>query len=246
MERLAHLWKNGETAAAFSGQTLFNRQTKVPSQLIRRKLFPSIPTYQKFRAARKPRVYNPYFVRTKRKVLQSDLVFMDQPKSMIKTNRGYKYILIVQDIFSRKIWVRPLKTKAAKEVKKALSSILHEMTPFDRLARLVIDRGTEYLNRDVRSLLNTFDITVTHPSDGHASHVERANLSLQRILFKRMEEIGRRKWVDFLESAANIMNRRYHRIIRMPPDKAELEENRNKVIQAMSIYTQRLSPHLYR
>lgn len=238
-ERLSRLWKDGETPAAFSGQTLFNRHTNAPSQLIRREILPSIVTYQKFRAAKRPRTYNPYYVRTKRKILQSDIVFMDQPKSMIRMNRGYKYVLIVQDIFSRKIWVKPLKTKAAKEVEIALSNILREMQPFSKSARFVIDRGTEYLNRSIRTLLNSYHISITHPSDGHASHVERANLSLQRLLFQRMEEIGRRKWVDFLESAAGIMNKRHHRIIRMSPEKAELAHNRNKVIEAMSIYTQK-------
>ena len=239
MERLARLWKDGQTAAAFSGQSIFNRETDAPSELIRREIFPRIVTYQKFRAAKRPKAYNPYYVRTKRKILQSDIVFMDQPKSMIRTNQGYKYILIVQDIFSRKIWVKPLKTKSAKEVHPALASILHKMQPFSKHARFVIDRGTEYLNKSIRSLLNVYNISITHPSDGHASHVERANLSLQRILFKRMEEVGCRKWVDFLDSAASIMNNRYHRIIRMSPEKAELSKNRNKVIEAMSLYTQK-------
>ena len=50
----------------------------------RNKILPSIPTYQKYRTAKKPRIYNPYFVRTKRKVFQSDLLFMRNPTAIDK------------------------------------------------------------------------------------------------------------------------------------------------------------------
>ena len=71
---------------------------------------------------------------------------------------------------------------------RALMGILTEMSPFDSKARFIIDRGTEYLNREVRRTLNNFGLTISHPSDGHASHVERANLSLQRLLYQRMRD----------------------------------------------------------
>ena len=79
------------------------------------------------------------------------------------------------------------------------NSIYNELAPFHKNARLVIDRGTEYLNNAVLEMLAALGVQVTHPSDGHASHVDRANLSLQRILYQYMDhtEGGTRKWIDF-------------------------------------------------
>lgn len=205
--------------------------------LLRQQVFPYLTTYTKFRVAKRPRVYNPYFVRSPREVIQSDLIFMDRPASMVRHNRGHKYILIVQDIFTRKVWARPLKDKSARSVQAPLREIFVEMAPFHREARFVTDRGTEYLNADVRALLDSFGLTITHPSDGHASHVERANLSLQRLLYQRMwERGGRRVWVDYLPQAVALMNTRHHRIIRMSPDRAEDPANRNKLHEAMALY----------
>ena len=46
--------------------------------------------------------------------------------SLAKFNNGYKYILIVIDIFSRLLQVRALKSKSGQEVSKALESIFND------------------------------------------------------------------------------------------------------------------------
>jgi len=234
-------WTSGEHPASFSGQTIFLKNgPNINRNVFLKEVFPKLITYQKFRAAKEPSPYNPYFVRTIRKVIQSDIIFMNQPASMVKQNNGYQYILIVEDVFSRKIWAHALKKKNAASVLEKLKVICNEMKPFHSEARLVIDRGTEYLNNSVTTYLNSNGISITHPSDGHASHVERANLSLQRILYQyMMQKGGARKWVDFLQKGVNIMNMRHHRIIRMTPNQAEMSENREKVNEAMSLYRQK-------
>lgn len=239
-EELKKLWKTGEHVGSFSGANTFNRSLEHGRRnLIKQEVFPHLLTYQKFRVAKRPKVYNPYFVYQLRTIIQSDLIFMDQPKDMINENNGFKYILIVQDIFSRKIWTQALKTKKALEVKEKLNDILEQMSPFRKEARFIIDRGTEYLNESVKKVLRKFSLSITHPSDGHAAHVERANLSLQRILFQYMNEQSTRKWVDFLDRAVKNMNNRYHRIIKMSPEEAENPDMQNKVNEAMAIYQQK-------
>jgi len=234
-------WQAGDNSSSYSGLTTFHRHNPdTVLQRLKHDIFPKLITYTKYRAAKSPKVYNPYFVRVPRKVIQSDLIFMRDPQLMVRANNGYQYILIVQDIFSRKIWAKPIKTKNAAAVKDALEQILRAMQPFHKEGRFVIDRGTEYLNRNVLTMLNDYGLKVTHPSDGHAAHVERANLSLQRLLYQHMEERGgARKWLDYLPTAVNNMNNRYHRIIMMSPNEAEMRQNKNKVNHAMSIYRQK-------
>ena len=237
VDGLRKLWSGGLDWASFSGETNFKRRSGISTNVAQQEIFPYLSTYTRFRAAKRPRIYNPYFTRLIRKNIQSDLLFMDRPREMVAENDGYRYILIVQDIFSRKVWGRALKNKQAEHIVPQLRSILEDMAPFASGARFIIDRGTEYLNARVRALLNEHGLSITHPSDGHASHVERANLSLQRLLFQRMTEKGGAPiWTDYLEQALENMNRRYHRIIKMSPAKAERPENADKVNEAMALY----------
>ena len=241
MTNFEQLWTSGVDPSSFTGSSLFHQQNPTFSQpTLRKNLLPSLITYQKFKAAKRPRIYNPYFVYTKRTVLQADLIFMKDPRSMVRDNRGFQYILIMQDIFSRKIWAQPLKTKTGRDMLPAMTKILNEMRPFHEHVRLVIDRGTEFLNPPIKNLLRQHQIRITHPSDGHASHVERANLSLQRLLYQKMTQVGgRRIWHAHLPQMVRNMNNRYHRIIRMTPEEAELPQNWDKVNEAMSLYRQK-------
>ena len=235
---MQNLWTNSSNPGAFGGINTINYHNKGLNQkkLLNHDL-PSIPVYQKFKTFKSPKIYNPYFVYTKRKVLQSDLLHMLHPSGIKSKNDGYSYILVVQDIFSRKIWTAPLKNKNAESILPELKKILINMKPFKKGAYLVIDRGTEYLNKAVKNLLSQYKLDIVHPSDGHASHVERSILSLQRLLYRQMSQNGQsQRWLEFLPKAQHIMNNRYHRIIKMSPNKAEEKSNHKKVNEAMSLY----------
>ena len=47
-------------------------------------------------------------------------------------NRGFKYILVVIDIFSKYVWTAPLKTKTGIEVANAMKKILEDETAVSR------------------------------------------------------------------------------------------------------------------
>ena len=234
------LWTESKSPASFGGVNIFKKHNpELKNKVINNELA-SIPVYQKFKTYKRPKAYNPYFVYSKRKVLQSDLLHMLHPEGIKKKNKGFAYILVVQDIFSRKIWTAPLKDKKAESVVPELKNILAKMKPFRKGAYLVIDRGTEYLNKQVKNLLDKHKLKIVHSSDSHASYVERSILSLQRLLYRQMSQNNQtQKWLEFLPKAESIMNKRYHRIIRMSPNEAEKTENKIKVNEAMSIYRQK-------
>ena len=79
----------------------------------------------------------------------ADLVDMQRYASV---NKGYKYILVVLDVFSRYAFARPLKTKSGVNTAKALENIFQSSgrTP----QKLWTDCGTEFYNANVRYLLN--------------------------------------------------------------------------------------------
>ena len=66
-------------------------------------------------------------------------------QKLSKWNKGYKYLLMVLDLFSKYGWIVPLKTKTGLEVSQALASIFRENKP----KMLWVDKGKEYYNRHV-------------------------------------------------------------------------------------------------
>jgi hypothetical protein len=56
---------------------------------------------------------------------QWDVDLMDMTK-FAKYNNGYNFILVVIDIFSKYVWLRPLKDKKGESVLKALKDVLAE------------------------------------------------------------------------------------------------------------------------
>jgi len=67
----------------------------------------------------------------------SDLVDM---RKLSKWNKGYKYLLLVLDIFSKYGWIMPLKAKTGLEFSKAFQIIFKE----NKLKMLWVDKGKEY------------------------------------------------------------------------------------------------------
>ena len=76
----------------------------------------------------------------------ADLIDM---QAFSKDNNGIKYLLTVNDIFSKFVWIVPLKRKTAREVANALSRILKERRP----RKMWVDKCREFYNKDVQNLV---------------------------------------------------------------------------------------------
>ena len=73
-------------------------------------------------------------------IWSADLVDM---QSFSKTNNGYKYILMIIDVFSKFGWAIPLKTKTGLEVSKVFHDLWKtQPTP----QKLWTDKGKEFYN----------------------------------------------------------------------------------------------------
>ena len=69
---------------------------------------------------------------------EADLPFV---QDVAKENDGVNYLLVVIDVLSKYVWVRPMKNKTARSL---LDSILPESR---RPEKLRTDKGTEFLNK---------------------------------------------------------------------------------------------------
>ena len=79
----------------------------------------------------------------------ADLIGM---QAFSKDDNGIKYLLIVIDIFSKFVWIIPLKRKIGQEVANAFSRILKER----RRSKMWVDGGCEFYNKDVRKQVELY------------------------------------------------------------------------------------------
>lgn len=147
-----------------------------------------------------------------RDLWQSDLADF---QAYAKENRGHKYILLVIDCFSKYIWTRPLKSKAANHVADAFKSILKiGGTP----KNLQTDNGTEFYNKFFQSLMQQHNINHYSTFSVKKSAIaERAIRTIKNDLYKRFSLRGTYKWIDILDDVIKTYNHRKHRTINMKP-----------------------------
>ena len=105
----------------------------------------------------------------------SDLVDMQK---ISKWNKGYKYLLMVLDLFSKYGWIVPLKTKTGLEVSKAFESIFKKGK--GKPKKLWVDKGKEYYNKNMLDLLAKNNIEIYSTENEEKSSVcERWNRTIK-------------------------------------------------------------------
>ena len=65
------------------------------------------------------------------------------------------YLLVVIDVFSKYVWVRPMKNKTVHSLLEAFDSVLSEGGKPEKLRT---EKGTEFLNESFRQYLKKKDI----------------------------------------------------------------------------------------
>lgn len=143
---------------------------------------------------------------------QADLAEFTQHS---KENRGHKYILTVIDCYSKFLWTRPLKSKNASDVCKAMDSILNE----GRIpANLQTDQGKEFYNQSFEKLMKTRSINhYSTYSVKKAAIVERVIRTFKNALYKRFSLRGKYKWIDLLSEVTLEYNNTRHSKTKMKP-----------------------------
>ena len=101
---------------------------------------------------------------------EADLAFV---QDIAKENDGGNYLLVVIDVFSKYVWVRPMKNKTAHSLLEAFDSILSKGRKPEKLRT---DKGTEFLNETFQQYLKKKNIYFyTANNEPKASVVERVN-----------------------------------------------------------------------
>ena len=126
-----------------------------------------------------------------------------------KNNRGYRYVLVTIDNFSKFGWTDPLKNKNAITIKDSFENIL---TNSKRKPNLIeSDRGKEFYNNIFQDFLNKNDIKVySRNTSLGAVFAERFNRTIRDLLKKVVFEKGDGNWIDVLPTITKQYNNRIH------------------------------------
>ena len=146
-------------------------------------------------------------------IWDADLIDLQK---LSKVNGGVKYLLLVIDIFSRYVWIRPLKSKEGLELYSAFNSI------FDtgrKPSSLRTDGGREFSNRVVSKVYKEYNVHhyTTH-NDLQANYAERAIKTIKSRLWRYMRHKKSSKYKDIVQDVVNSYNATIHRSLGRAPN----------------------------
>ena len=168
-------------------------------------------------------------------LLQADLIEMIPYQ---KSNKDFRYLLTVINVFSKYAWARAIKRKTAKCVTEAMRDILNSKDGklFKPTRLLQTDGGNEFFNATFRRMLKEYNTRLySTQSEKKAAVVERFNRTLKTNMWREFTARGSYKWIDILDGLLEEYNNSKHRTIGMKPsditlaDEAFLLEKHSKV-----------------
>jgi len=231
IEEISQLYRTPGHPIAFSAPfTVYNYfKGRIPLTDIQHAL-EHIDTYTLHREYKQPQLYNMYYAYERRHQFQADLIDISSLKD---GNDGVTFLLVVIDLFSRKIWVMPLKSKSGADTSRALQAWIESLADdIHKQPRLLTDSGSEFYNRQVKVLLKDKSFTMYKAKNiNKAAIVERVNKTLQILIYKFLDDRGDVRYLDKLPLLVKSYNLRKHRThqYHYSPNEADLQENEDDV-----------------
>ena len=158
-----------------------------------------------------------------------------------KNNRGYRYVLVTIDNFSKFGWTIPLKNKNAQTIKDSFENIL---TSSKRKPNLIeTDRGKEFYNNIFQDFLNKNNIKLYSRNSSYgAVFAERFNRTIRDLLKKIVFERGDANWIDVLQTITKQYNNRIHSSTKLSPKDASLKKNEGLVYKNLLDKRKKVKP----
>lgn len=154
-------------------------------------------------------------------------------KQYSRVNKGYRYILVMIDCFTRMTYSAPLQYKNADCTALALESIFNNFSRFP--INIVTDDGLEFFNLKVKNIFITYGInhySTPTKTKQKASMAERVIRTLKTRLQRHFDHKKTNRWIDIIDRIVQNYNNTPHRSIGMPPVKVT-DANRNRVYKRL-------------
>ena len=161
----------------------------------------------RYATVRKRIARNPYTVTNVRNVWECDLLDVH---SYAKYNDNFRYILSVIDVFSKFLYLIPVKTKSGPAVTAAFLSIFDD-TPKLTSRRPVwvrTDKGNEFFNKHFQDMLRDEGIQfqACRNPDVKCAVVERDQRTIRDRLYKYFTYKNTFRYIDVLPKFVRVYN----------------------------------------
>ena len=132
-------------------------------------------------------------------------------------NKGFRYIFIIIDNFSKYLWAIRLKNKYSQTITNEFSNIL--TTSKRKPLKIESDRGAEFYNSISQNFLRSKNIHhYSQFTDKRPSLCERLIRTIRNLLKKPVFEKGSADWLSELPSVIKQYNNTIHHSIKMTPN----------------------------
>ena len=156
-------------------------------------------------------------------------------------NKGYRYIFIIIDNFSKYLWTTPLKNKYSQTITNEFSNILTKSKR--KPNKIESDRGSEFYNSIFQNFLKSKNIQhYSRFTDKGPSIAERVIRTIRNLLKKPVFEKGNADWLSELPSVIKQYNNTIHSSTKMKPIDASKKSNEKEVYSNLQDKRKILNP----
>ena len=158
-----------------------------------------------------------------------------------ENNKGYRYVLVIIDNFSKYGWTIPLKNKNAHTIKDSFENI--SITSQRKPNLIESDRGKEFYNNTFQDFLNKNNIKLYSRNSSYgAVFAERFNRTIRDLLERPVFEKGVGNWIDILPIITKQYNIRIHSSTKLTPIQASLKKNEGFVYKNLIDKRNKIKP----
>ena len=146
----------------------------------------------------------------------------------ISNNKGFRYIFIIIDNYSKYLWAVPLKNKNSQTITNEFSNILTKSKR--KPLKIESDRGAEFYNSIFQNFLKSKNIHhYSRYTDKGPSIAERVIRTARNLLKRPVFEKGKADWLSELPSVIKQYNNTVHSSTKMTPIQASKKSNAKEV-----------------
>ena len=162
-----------------------------------------------------------------RRILGSDLADLSK---LARYNDGVKYLLIVQDIFSRYVRIIAQKRKTAAVTAANLDQIFSE-EQFKGVGAFFTDEGGEYFSSECTKVYKKHKIKhyTTFNKITKVALVERYIRCLKSKIFRYLTHNNTKRYIDVLDHITHAHNTQIHRMLNDSPTNVHFHYDKPKI-----------------
>lgn len=97
--------------------------------------------YTQFFQHKKPKLYTPVYVWSKRELFECDVAYFAN-KTMVEANNGVKYLLCIIDVFTKYVYLYPLKTITCEDIIICFENLFRKCGKLPK--KIYTDKGSEF------------------------------------------------------------------------------------------------------